>query len=278
MPSPQSRRRFLLGGCALLAATSGCLTDAGDRTPTETPTPSSTDQPSGPTPQFDALWVADSVVHVANVDSLVVAGAPAGKRLVFAAYEDASRIDPEAFGLTVDDESFVPQPPPGTYTDFETIARSSDRVADGQAVTGFVVPVQDTVERATLTYGEGWTRDLRPALRDRLTVEPVFEVREFSLPDVATPDAPIPATLTVTNVGSGAGTFRAVAPAWGMLPTVVEHELAAGESATFETELSEQSGGGLTGASPGETREVTLSWADGETTATVRFEEPQSSD
>ncbi|MFC7249771.1 hypothetical protein ACFQJ5_07970 [Halomicroarcula sp. GCM10025324] len=282
MPSPQSRRRFLLASGTLLAATSGCLSDTGGRTPTETdtetptPTRSRTDQSSEPTPAVDTVWVTDSVVHVANVDSLVVAGAPDGERLVLATYVDESRIDPEAFDLVVDGKSFVPQPPPGTYTDFETIARSSDRVADGQALVGFVVPVQDAVERVSLTYGEGWTRDLRASTRDRLTVEPAFEVREFSLPDIAEPDAPIPATLTVANVGAGVGVFRAVAPAWGMLPTVIERELAAGESTTFETEVGEQYSGGLTGASAGETREVTLSWAGGETTATVRFEERQS--
>lgn len=277
MPSPWSRRRFLHAGAGLLTVTGGCLSDGGDRTPTGTDTDTQSaqpgsDQPSGPTPEIGEVWITDSVVHVANVDSRTVVGAPDGERLLFATYVDDSRIDPESFGLVVDGERFAPQPPSGTYTDFETIARSNEHVADGETITGFVIPVQDRVERALLTYGDGWDRELSASVRDLLTVEPVFEVRAFSLPETVRPDASVTAELTVANVGTGAGTFRAVAPDGGMLPTVVERELDAGEEATFETQIGEEYGGGLVSADPGERVAITLAWADGRRTATVRIE------
>lgn len=286
MPPEPFRRDVLAGSLGLVTSVSGCLTFTGDadQSPTTasdrvspTPEPDEGDdvgspaESTEPKPTVDSVWVSDSVVHVVNVDGLTVADSPDGSQFVFATYEDDGDVDPDAFRLVVDGETYEPQSP--TDVDFQTLARTIDRVGSDLALTGFVVPVREDVREATLGYGEtGLAHELSAEARERLTADPVFEVRTFSLPDSAVPNEPFVADLTVANVGDGRGTFRATAPAGTMLPTVVERTLDAGEERTFTEEIAIRSSG------PGTNYGVTLSWADGELTRSIRIEGESTDD
>ncbi len=227
------------------------------------------------TPRLGALWVADSVVHTAVVDSRTVSGSPDGTQLVFASYVDESRIEPEAFSLVVGDERYVPRPPGDSYADFETIAASTERIDDDETVTGFVVDVRDTVESATLEYGDGsWTHDLSRAQRNRLTGDPSFEVREFAVPDAVSPGEALVAELTVANVGRRTGTFRATVPRMAMRPTVIERDVGAGQTASFTERITwGASEGAPLDRLAGEDYDLVLSWPGGQRSATVTVTE-----
>ncbi|MBX0321940.1 hypothetical protein EGH21_02725 [Halomicroarcula sp. F13] len=271
MPSQRSRRSVLAACTALLAA-GGCLGTESDppatgttttvaQTDTTTTTAEWTDTVR---PDVGTVWVTDSVAHTAMVDSRMVSGSPDGTQLVFASYVDESRVDPEAFSLVVDGERYAPKPPADTYADFETIANSTDRVADDESVTGFVVDVRDTVDSATLEYGEAWSHDLSNPQRERLTGDPSFEVREFTLPDTVSPGDSLVADLTVANVGTGPGTFRATVPRATVWPTLIERDVAAGESVSFSTRITwSASDGAPLDRLAGEEYELVLSWPDG---------------
>ncbi|MFC6974190.1 hypothetical protein ACFQL1_05110 [Halomicroarcula sp. GCM10025709] len=285
MPSTPSRRALLGSLAGLCTGFSGCL-DGTFQAP-ETDAPASTDEAgTTPTPvtssddaepRLGTVWVTDSVVHVAAVDSLVVTGAPDGHQFVFAGYRDDSDVLPERFGLRIDGDRRAPEEPKGSYVSFDTIARTSDRVGDGETVTGFVVPVRDTVERATLTYAGRPMRELDRRARRRLTGDPTFAVRAFSLPDRLSPTERLVADLTVANVGSRDGTFRATAPQFAVLPTVVEHEIPAGETAQFTTAITWGASATPMQRSVGEELTLTLSWSGGTRTATVSVEPTVSS-
>ncbi|GGN84805.1 MULTISPECIES: hypothetical protein [Haloarcula] len=279
MPSQRSRRS-VLAACTGLLAAGGCLGTGSDSPATSTTTAERTEptttaeQTEAVTPDLGGVWVTDSVVHTAMVDSRMVSGSPDGTQLVFARYVDESRVDPEAFSLVVDGERYAPKPPRDTYADFETIANSTDRVADDETVTGFVVDVRDTVDSATLEYGEAWSHDLSNPQRERLTGDPSFEVREFTLPDTVSPGDSLVADVTVANVGTGPGTFRATVPRATVWPTLLERDVAAGETASFTGRITwGASDGAPLGRLTGEEYELVLSWPDGQRSATITVTE-----
>lgn len=284
--SPElSRRELLAGGLCGLVATAGCTdvrdggapptntttettTGADDAASTETDAPSAT-ATAGRTPRIGSVRVTDSVVHVVNVDGFEVAGSPDDTQLVFATYQDEDGVEGDRFRLVVDGDIHRPQPP--GETDFRAVARTVDRLESGQGLTGFVVPVRESVERVTLEYGESdLARDAPADARERLTADPVFEVRRFSLPDSVEDGEPVEAELTVANVGTGDGVFRATAPAGALGATIVERELEAGEEETFSAEVD------LRSAPTGSPYGVTLSWADGRERRTTTVEPVQT--
>lgn len=81
---------------------------------------------------------------------------------------------------------------------------------------------------------------------------------------------PAEAELTVANVGTGDGVFRATAPAGALGATVFERELDAGEEETFSAAVD------LRSAPTGSPYGVTLSWADGRERRTTTVEPVQT--
>lgn len=274
MDSGASRRAYIATCAGGLAGTAGCLLFTGDDRqgePTLTSTPGDDEATADGTPTPDSspvlgpVWVTDSVLHVVDVDGVSVTGSPDGSQYVFAAYTEDNEVDPDLFRLVVDDDVYRHEPPAGT--DYGAVVPSDDYVGAAQPVVAFSVPVRDDVEVATVEYGNSaLERWLSTDTKRRLTFDPKFKVREFSVPGSVAADEPVEAELTVANVGSGPGTFRASVPDGVMHATIVERALDAGEEMEFTEEID------LRGASAGSNYSLPLSWADGQRTETVRVE------
>jgi hypothetical protein len=256
-----ARRDFLAaGGSAVLTALAGCVSadDAATTRSTATTSTTTSEAPiaepqylpwgepaavQGTTLTPESVVVQDSAFYLATPDTLGVL--PFEERqavFVTVSVDGETRPAPDDFVLAVSDGA-------SGWTAYEDVSadrfrergRAYDPERGGDGWIGFApeTPVETPDPRLRVQFGSDLNGAVRWSLPDdaaaTLREPPSFECRDFAVPSEVSPDQPIEVSVTVTNEGDGAGTFRAALNERG--PTyrfeTVELALDPGESRTW---------------------------------------------
>ncbi|MFC3477955.1 hypothetical protein [Halobacterium litoreum] len=255
-----SRRDYLAGGAAALAAVAGCAESGSPASEPTSAEPSTTADASTSAPTRlswgetttvqgtsvtpRAVAVQDSAYYLATPDTLDVLSFD-DRQAVFAAVsvDGESRPAPGDFALDIEDAV------PGwvTYGDvsgseFWERAASYDPGENGIGWVGFDAPKSVATDdpRLRVQFGDESGAPVSWSLPDyatgRLREPPKFACADFSAPESVASDEPIEVSVRVSNEGAGVGRFR------GALNE-------AGPAYRFETVKID--------VGPGESREVT---------------------
>lgn len=239
-----SRRSYLVGAGALLAATAGCVSpgDGGDgSTPTGSPTATPDGPPAGDV-TVDDIGVRKAVRYESTMGSGGVLAAEGGQYVVASVSADGE-VSSSAFAFEVGDDSWEPGLPDTAGGVNRSVARREggplDRpqAPDG-AYLAFVVPSPLSASRPKITYSDEESRawPLDDGAQDTLSApEPRFELENLDVPSGIRQGETLNASMTVTNVSETDGRFLAAVywPTRGIADDdeshVVDRDVAAGE-------------------------------------------------
>lgn len=278
----QSRRGYLASMSLGVAGLAGCLfgtdepsggtaddtTTTDDRTDRTTEPSGSTDEPTtdDPTTTDTRVTVTDPIVRKAVTYYRWPAStrilAPANEQFVVATVEGPEETDPPGFALEADGEVFSPGVAVDSGYGAEFAGRGGGSVVENDHAAGYLafrVPSPLDADDARIVRDDDGPMTPLPdaAMATLARPGPEFERDALDVPASVERPTPVDVTLTVTNVADVDGRFLAGVhwPTEGIADddetTVLERDVAAGETTSFSLSLQ-------TGHAVGETSEHPL--------------------
>ena len=252
-----SRRTFLLGAGAGVAAAAGCVSTGGDgdpdgtSTPTATPIGTPTDRPSGEVTLED-IGVRKAVTYRSLMGSSGVLAAE-GRQYVVASVTADREVAASAFAFEAGGDAWAP----GHGTTAGSVNRSlagREGVPLGyggydpgqDAYLAFVVPSPMSASTPEITFegDDAGPWPLEDTDRETLAApEPTFELASLSVPDEVSEGETLDVELEARNVSETDGRFLAALywPTHQVADddesTILEREIAAGEVATLSRSI-----------------------------------------
>lgn len=250
-----SRRTYLAGVGALLAATAGCTSKSSESTPTDTPSDTPDDPPSGSVSVSD-VGVRKAVTYESTMGSGGVLAAE-GRQYVVASVTADAELSASEFAFAAGDDVWAPGLPDTVGGVNRSVAgREGFPLGDGgydsetKAHLAFVVPSPLSASAPEIRYAgeESGRWPLDETARETLTApEPNYEVESIDVPGEIRQGKDFEVSLTVRNVSETDGRFLA-ALYW---PTeliadddeshVIERTVDAGETATVRRSIDTRS-------------------------------------